>query len=100
MIISPSMIQDRTNVACTYRYLMFAAVFITVISIRKQIEEHAFTAALLFTNKLFFTLIVSMCSTYLLYFLMSILFFDPWHMVTSVSFTTSISHLLNLVSHN
>jgi len=69
---------------------MFAAVFITVISIQKQVAQweaqaHHFTVTDLFRNQLFFTLIVSMASTYLLYFLMSLLFFDPWHMVTSVS---------------
>ncbi|KAI7568260.1 Chitin synthase, partial [Hortaea werneckii] len=32
--------------------------------------------------KLFRTLIVSMCSTWLLYLISSILFFDPWHMFT------------------
>jgi len=37
---------------------------------------------MLFTNKLFFTLIVSMCSTWLLYLFASILFLDPWHMAT------------------
>ena len=38
---------------------------------------------MLFTNKLFFTLIISMCSTWILYLVSSILFLDPWHMVTS-----------------
>lgn len=64
---------------------MFAAVFITVKSIEAQVANHAFSVQLLFTNKLFSTLIVSMCSTYVLYFVMSFLFFDPWHMFTSVS---------------
>lgn len=38
---------------------------------------------MLFTNRLFFTLIISMASTYLLYLITSILFLDPWHMFTS-----------------
>src|SRR5208282_3197636 len=37
----------------------------------------------LFTNTVFSTLIVSMASTYLLWFVVSFLFFDPWHMFTS-----------------
>jgi len=37
---------------------------------------------MLFTNKLFFTLIVSMASTWLLYLIASIMFLDPWHMFT------------------
>lgn len=40
--------------------------------------------AQLFEDQLFFTLIVSLLSTYILYFLVSFLFMDPWHMFTSV----------------
>jgi len=66
-------------------YLMFAAVFITVISIKAQIAQKAeFNAHTLFSNTLFTHLCVSMASTYALYLVMSILFFDPWHMFTSV----------------
>lgn len=66
-------------------YLVFASVFITVKSIQKQVSEKRFTISELFKNKLFFTLIVSLMSTYVLWFLVSFLFFDPWHMFTSVS---------------
>lgn len=38
---------------------------------------------MLFKNKVFFTLIVSMASTWLLYLVASIMFLDPWHMFTS-----------------
>jgi chitin synthase len=38
---------------------------------------------MLFTNRIFVTLIVSMLSTYVLYIVASIMFLDPWHMVTS-----------------
>lgn len=62
---------------------MFATVFITVKSVQAQLKENTFSFSLLFTNKLFFTLIVSMASTWLLYLITSILFLDPWHMVTS-----------------
>lgn len=70
---------------------MFAAVFISVISIRTEVRSNDFhfTFSTIFANSLFFTLIVSMASTYLLYFLMSFLFLDPWHMFTSVSLTSS-----------
>lgn len=66
-------------------YLSFAAVFITVKSIQKEIADHSFTFSDLFTNKQFFSIIVSLGSTYVLWFLASLLFFDPWHMFTSVS---------------
>ncbi|KAK4900817.1 hypothetical protein LTR27_001998 [Elasticomyces elasticus] len=65
-------------------YLLFASIFITVKSVQQQIaENNGFNFAMLFTNRLFFTLIISMCSTYVLYLVSSILFLDPWHMVTS-----------------
>ncbi|RMY66892.1 hypothetical protein D0862_15146 [Hortaea werneckii] len=63
-------------------YLLFASIFITVKSVQQQVSENGFSFAQLFTNKLFRTLIVSMCSTWLLYLISSILFFDPWHMFT------------------
>jgi chitin synthase len=67
-------------------YLMFASVFITVKSIQSEIKDGHFDVSSIFSNPVFFTLIVSMCSTYILYLVVSILFFDPWHMLTSVSF--------------
>jgi chitin synthase len=65
-----------------HRYLLFASVFITVKSVMKQVDQGGFSFRMLFTDDLFFTLIVSMCSTWLLYLFASILFLDPWHMVT------------------
>lgn len=63
-------------------YLLFASIFITVKSVQTQVAKNGFSFAQLFTNELFRTLIVSMCSTWLLYLISSILFFDPWHMFT------------------
>jgi chitin synthase len=62
---------------------MFASVFITVKSIQLQIATKTFTIEELWKNQVFFSVIVSLMSTYLLYFLVSFLFFDPWHMFTS-----------------
>lgn len=65
-------------------YLMFAAIFITVKSIQSTLDSgQQFTVGLLFSNQLFFTLMVSMAATYVLWFVMSVLFLDPWHMFTS-----------------
>lgn len=64
-------------------YLMFAAVFIVVKSVEAQLAQHKFTVSLLFENKIFATLCISLAATYVLYFVMSFLFFDPWHMFTS-----------------
>lgn len=66
-------------------YLMFASIFITVKSIQADINKpgKSFTASDLVSDSLFFTLIVSLASTYVLWFVVSFLFFDPWHMFTS-----------------
>jgi chitin synthase len=37
----------------------------------------------IFANHLFRDLIVSLCSTYVMYFVASFMFFEPWHMFTS-----------------
>lgn len=66
-------------------YLMFASIFITVKSIQTQVATSGFTFADLFTNALFRTLIISMLATYVLWIVASIIFLDPWHMVTSVN---------------
>jgi chitin synthase len=63
-------------------YLMFASVFITVKSVQAQVKT-GFHVTDLFKNSVFSTLIVSMASTYLLWFVVAFLFFDPWHMFTS-----------------
>ena len=68
-------------------YLIFASIFITVRSIQIETKEHGFKASDIVKNQLFFTLIVSLLSTYVLWFVISFLFFDPWHLFTSVSTT-------------
>jgi chitin synthase len=70
-------------------YLIFASVFITVRSVQEQLKDGTFTVGDLVSNPIFFTLIVSMLSTYVLWFLISFLMFDPWHM-----FTCLIQYLL------
>jgi len=62
---------------------MFASIFITVKSIQQQVAGAGFNWKMIFTNTLFVTLIISMLSTFALYLIASILFLDPWHMVTS-----------------
>ncbi|OTA93959.1 glycosyltransferase family 2 protein [Hypoxylon sp. CO27-5] len=63
-------------------YLTFAAVYITVIAVQEQVAT-GFNVSDLFKNKIFYSLIVSMMSTYGLWLVASILMFDPWHMITS-----------------
>jgi len=80
-------------------YLMFASVFITVRSVQEEISN-GFKISDLFTKTIFSTLIVSMASTYLLWFVASFIFFDPWHMFTSLIqyllMTPSYINILNV----
>ncbi|KAI9805676.1 MAG: Chitin synthase, class 1 [Piccolia ochrophora] len=65
-------------------YLMFAAIFVTVKAVQNEIKKaDKFEFKQIFKNDIFITLIVSLLSTYVLYFVASFLFFEPWHMFTS-----------------
>lgn len=63
-------------------YLTFAAVYITVIAVQQEVAD-GFNISDLFKNKIFYSLIVSMLSTYGLWLIASLMMFDPWHMITS-----------------
>ncbi|RDW91296.1 chitin synthase 1 [Coleophoma crateriformis] len=81
-------------------YLMFASIFITVKSIETELKTVGFVWTDIFTNQIFYTLIISLASTYLLWFVVSFLFFDPWHMFTSflqyLLLTPSYVNILNV----
>lgn len=68
-------------------YLLFAAVFISVKSVISELalNEGRLSASSIFKNQLFRDLLISLCSTYILYFVASFMFFEPWHMFTSVT---------------
>lgn len=61
---------------------MFASIFITVKSVQSEVAD-GFTFSDLIKNQIFYTLIISLFSTYVLWFVASFIFFDPWHMFTS-----------------
>jgi chitin synthase len=63
-------------------WLTFASIFITVKSIQTELADDDFSFSTLFNNKIFFGLIVSLASTWVMWLVVSILFFDPWHMIT------------------
>lgn len=65
-------------------YLTFAAIYVTVRSIQMQIDKGDFTFGTIFSNVQFFSIFVSLLATYVLWLVASILFFDPWHMITCV----------------
>lgn len=75
-------------------YLLFAAIFLSIKAVQGALETNGgqITASLFLNNSIFRNLVVSLCSTYLLYFLASFLFFEPWHMFTSVGFYWDITN--------
>lgn len=83
-----------------FSYLLFASIFITVKSVQHELADGVFVFKDLLENQVFFTLIVSLVSTYVLYFVVSFLFFDPWHMFTSflqyLALTPTYVNILNV----
>ncbi|KAI0972254.1 glycosyltransferase family 2 protein [Xylaria arbuscula] len=80
-------------------YLSFAAVFISVIAVKEQIKD-GFSVSEIFQNKVFFSLVVSLLSTYGLWVIASLLAFDPWHILTSfvqyLALTPTYVNVLNV----
>ncbi|KAK6329749.1 Chitin synthase, class 1 [Orbilia brochopaga] len=66
-------------------YLLFAAIFVSVRAVQSVISntEGPVTINVLFQNRIFRDLLISLCSTYVIYFVASFLFWEPWHMFTS-----------------
>lgn len=65
-------------------YLIFATIYISVKSVQYALcINHGFKISLVLSNELFRDLVISLLSTYALYFVSSFLAFEPWHMFTS-----------------
>ncbi|KAK7955629.1 Chitin synthase- class 2 [Apiospora aurea] len=64
-----------------YGIIMFYTIFASIYIVVKQLTEKE--QELTIGNNVFTNMIVSMASTTGLYFLMSFLYLDPWHMITS-----------------
>ncbi|CAM0142439.1 unnamed protein product [Umbelopsis sp. WA50703] len=67
-------------------YMMFATVWITVIGVESAVSDADGSGNMfvgLIKQEAFRDVIVSVFSTYVLYFVSSFLFLDPWHMFTS-----------------
>ncbi|ETR97094.1 hypothetical protein M419DRAFT_26956 [Trichoderma reesei RUT C-30] len=82
-------------------YLMFAAIFIAVKAIIADLNDgDGFNISQLFKNQVFYTLIVSVMSTYGIWLIASLLMFDPWHMITSflqyMLLTPTFTNVLNV----
>jgi chitin synthase len=80
---------------------MFAAIFIAVKAIIADLNDgDGFNISQLFKNQVFYTLIVSVMSTYGIWLIASLLMFDPWHMITSflqyMLLTPTFTNVLNV----
>ncbi|KAF9960387.1 Chitin synthase, class 1 [Modicella reniformis] len=64
-------------------YMTFAAIWMTRLGIQCAIDAGATSFGALLQDSTFRTVILSLLSTYGLYLFGSLLYFEPWHMVTS-----------------
>jgi chitin synthase len=81
-------------------YLVFALIYVTVISIKEEINDaNGFHISDLVKNSQFLNLIVSLGSTYIIWFIAAFLFFDPWHMFTSfIQYTLLTPTYINVLN--
>ncbi|KAI8376085.1 chitin synthase 1 [Radiomyces spectabilis] len=81
-------------------YMMFATIWITVVGVRAVVENADGSVLSMLGQSTFRNIIISVCSTYVMYFLASFLFFDPWHMFTSflqyIFLSPSYTNILNI----
>ncbi|RUP43257.1 putative chitin synthase division I [Jimgerdemannia flammicorona] len=84
-------------------YILFAAVWLTYIGVATALANAGGGASAvisLISKGPFRDIIISLASTYVMYFVASFLFFDPWHMFTSfipyLFMTPSYTNVLNI----
>lgn len=65
-------------------YMTFAGLYMTKLGIQRTIEAGATTFGAMLGDATFRTVVLSLASTYGLYLVSSILYFEPWHMITSI----------------
>ncbi|KAL0094521.1 chitin synthase 1, partial [Phycomyces blakesleeanus] len=84
-------------------YILFCTVWITFVGVRTAVDaaKGADNIILALLNEgSFKQVVISLCSTYVMYFVASVLFFDPWHMFTSflqyIFMSPSYTNVLNI----
>ena len=81
-------------------YMMFATVWITAVGIQAVAENSGDQIMTMLGQSTFRNIIISVCSTYVLYLVSSCLFLDPWHMFTSslqyIVLAPSYTNVLNV----
>lgn len=61
-------------------YIMFCSIWLAYVGVQSALTG---SAGSLLSNGAFRDIVVSVCATYALYFVASLMFLDPWHMFTS-----------------
>ena len=64
-------------------YMTFAAIWMTKLGIQQAIDNGATSFSAIMADSTFRNVILSLASTYGLYLVGSIIYLDPWHMLTS-----------------
>ncbi|OZJ02826.1 Chitin synthase 1 [Bifiguratus adelaidae] len=85
-------------------YMLFCAAWLTYLGINTALQEADGSGAsrviTLLGQSTFRDIIISLASTYVMYFVASFMFFDPWHMFTSfiqyLFLTPSYTNILNI----
>lgn len=81
-------------------YMMFAMIYITAVGIQAVAENSNNEIMTMLGQSTFRNIIISICSTYALYLVSSLLFLDPWHMFTSflqyIFLAPSYTNVLNV----
>ncbi|KAI8339622.1 chitin synthase 1 [Chlamydoabsidia padenii] len=81
-------------------YMMFATIWITVKSVTSIVDESNGNMMAMLGQSTFRNIIVSVCATYVMYFVSSFLFLDPWHMFSSfiqyILLSPSYTNILNI----
>lgn len=62
-------------------YIIFCSIWLAYSGVQQALSQSAGSSLL--ANGAFRDIVVSVCATYALYLVSSLLFFDPWHMITS-----------------
>ncbi|KAI8150386.1 chitin synthase 1 [Fennellomyces sp. T-0311] len=81
-------------------YMLFVTVWITVVGVTTVIEDTDASFTAMMGQDLFRNIVISVCATYVMYFVASFMFLDPWHMFTSfiqyIFISPSYTNILNV----
>ncbi|KAI7851910.1 chitin synthase 1 [Circinella umbellata] len=81
-------------------YMIFATIWITVVGVQSAVDGSDGSFLGMLSDSMFRNIAISLLSTYVMYFVSSFLFLDPWHMFTSfiqyIFLSPSYTNVLNI----